>query len=61
MCVLVLTRGNGTLFDAASIQKDDIREICVQLGHTHPKGVLWYSAVKLIVLFHSTEELLAVV
>ena len=40
MHVLVLTRGNGTPFDAAYIQEEDITELCVQIGQTHPKGVL---------------------
>ena len=31
MCILVLTRGDGTLFDAASIQEKDIVKICVWL------------------------------
>ena len=45
MCVLVLTRGDGTPFDAASIQEEDIVEICIWLEQTHPEGVLQYSAV----------------
>ena len=58
MCILVLTRGNGTLFDATSIQEEDIVEICIWLGHTHPKDVLQYSAVKSVMLFHSADEML---
>ena len=58
MCILVLTSGNGTLFDAASIQEEDIIKICVWLGHTHPKGVLQYSAVKSVMLFHSIDKTL---
>ena len=27
------------------------------LGHTHPEGVLQYSAVKLVMLFHSEDEM----
>ena len=42
MCVLVLTRGNGTPFDVTSIQEEDTIELCIELGQTHPKGVLWY-------------------
>ena len=57
-CVLALTGGDGTLFDAASIQEEDNIEICIQLGQTHPKGVLQYSAVKSVILFHSTDEML---
>ena len=58
MCVLVLTRDNGTPFNATSIQEKDIIEICIQLGQTHPKGVLWYSAVELVILFQSMKEML---
>ena len=57
MCILALTTGDGTLFDAASIQEEDIIKICVQLGHTHPKGVLWYSVVKSVMLFHSMDKM----
>ena len=58
MFVLVLTRGNGTPFNATSIQEEDIIEICIWLGHIHPEDVLWYSVVKLVMLFHSVDELL---
>ena len=57
MYILVLTRGNSTPFDAASIQEEDIIEICVWLEHTHPKGVLWYLAVELVMLFHSADKM----
>ena len=40
MCVLVLIRSNGTPFDAASVQEEDILELCTELGQTHYKGVL---------------------
>ena len=40
MCILVLTRGNGTPFNATSIQEEDIIEICVWLGHEPPKVCL---------------------
>ena len=55
VCVLVLIRGDDTLFHAASIQ--DIVEICIWLEQTHPKSVLWYSAVEWVILFQSTEEM----
>ena len=29
MCILVLTRGNGTLFDASSVEEEDITKMCV--------------------------------
>ena len=57
MCILVLTKGNGTLFDAASIQEEDIIKICVQLRHTPPIGVLQDSAVKSVMLFYSADEM----
>ena len=50
MCVLVLTRGNGTPFDPASIQEEDIIVICIWLGHTHPEVMLFYSADEMLVM-----------
>ena len=58
MCVLVLTRDDGTPYDAASIQEEDIIEICVKLRHTPPKGVFHYSAGKLVMLFQSMDKML---
>ena len=43
--------------DASSVSEEDIIEICVMKGHTHPLGVLHYSATELVGLFHSTDEL----
>ena len=57
-CILVLTRGDGTPFDEASIQEKDIIEICVHLGHTHPKGVLRYLAMESAMLLHSADNML---
>ena len=57
MYLFVLTRGDGTLFDASSILEEDIIKICIWLGHTHPEQVLWYSAIKSVMLFHTTDEL----
>ena len=57
MCVLVLTRGDGTPFNVASIQEDTV-ELFIELGQIHTKGVLWYSVTELVVLFHSTDEML---
>ena len=61
MCVLVLTRGNGTPFSVTSIQEEDIIELCVEMGQTHPKGVLQCLVIELVVLFHSTEKMLVTV
>ena len=43
--------------DASSISEEDIIEICITKGHTHPLGVLHYSAMESVVLFHSPDEL----
>ena len=51
MCVLILTRGDGTPFDATSIQEEDIIELCVEMGQTHPKGVPWFLLTELVVCF----------
>ena len=37
--------------------EEDIIEICIMKGHTHPLGVLCYSAMELVVLFHSPDKL----
>ena len=61
MCLFILTRGNGTPFDGSSVLEDDVIEICIWLGHTHPEGVLWYSAIESLMLFHTMDELQVVV
>ena len=33
-------------------------EICVKKGHTHPLGVLHYSAMECVILFHTADELM---
>ena len=58
MCVLVLTRGDGTLLDAATIQ-EDIIELCVEMGQTHPKVMLQFLVTKSVVLFCSGNEMLS--
>ena len=57
MCIFVLTKSDGTLFNASSILEEDIIEMCIQFGHTHPEGVLWYSAIKSVMLFHAADKL----
>ena len=59
MCVLVLTRGDDTPFDATSIQEEDIIELCVEMGQTHLPCVLWFLATESVILFHSGNEMLA--
>ena len=43
--------------DASSILEEDIVEICIQKGHTHPLGVLCYLAMESIILFGTTDDL----
>ena len=57
LCLVSVTRRDDTLMDASSISEEDIIEICIMKDHTHPLGVLRYSAMELVVLFHSTNEL----
>ena len=57
LCLVTLTRRDGTLMDASSITEEDIIEICIMMGHTHPLGVLHYSTTELVVLFQSTDQL----
>ena len=52
MCVLILMKRDGTPFNVDSVLEEDIMKICVQLGHTHPMGVLNYTAIDTIMLFH---------
>ena len=44
--------------DASSISEEDIMEICIKKGHTHPVGVLCYSAMESVILFCTTDELM---
>ena len=43
--------------DASSISEEDIIEICIKKGHTHPLDVLHYSATESVILFCTTDEL----
>ena len=57
LCLLSITRGDGTPMDASSILEEDIVGICVQKSHTHPLGVLQYLAEESVVLFSTMEDL----
>ena len=57
LCLVSITRRDGTLMDASSISEGDIMEICIKKGHTHPLGVLCYSAMESVILFHTADEL----
>ena len=56
MCIKLLTKKDGTLFNVTSILEKDIIKICIQLGHTHPMGVLCYSVTESIMLFQSADK-----
>ena len=43
--------------DASSISEEDIMEICVKKAHTHPLGVLHYSAMESVIPFCPADEL----
>ena len=57
LCLISVIRRDGTPMDASSISEEDIVEICMKKGHTHPLGVLCYSAVESVILFSTTEDL----
>ena len=57
LCLISLTRGDGTPMDASSLSEEDIVEICMKKGHTHPLDVLGYSATESVILFGTMEEL----
>ena len=57
LCLVSITRRDDTLMDASSISEEDVIKICVTKGHTHSLGVLHYSIMETVVLFHSMDEL----
>ena len=61
MCILAIARGDGTPLGATSVQEEDIVELFVKVGKTHPKGVLQLSVMELVIVFHSSEETLVMV
>ena len=54
LCLISITRRDGTPMDASSVSEE---EICMKKGHTHPLGVLHYLAMESIVLFSTAEDL----
>ena len=56
LCLLTITWGDGTPMDASSVSEEDIVEIYITRGHTHPLGVLRYLAVESIILFGTAED-----
>ena len=61
ICVLTIARGDGTLFNADSLLEEDIVKLCVGMGQVHPDGIVWLTAMELVIAFHSSEEMLAAV
>ena len=57
MCVFIIMQKDGTPFNVTSVMEEDILQLCMALGHTHPLGVLWYLATQLVALFHMAEEM----
>ena len=39
------------------MEEEDIIKICTWLEHIHPKGVLQYSSIELVIIFHTTDKL----
>ena len=57
ICMFIVTRKDGTLLNMTSVSEENIMEICVMLGHTHPLGVPWYSATESVAQFCMTEDM----
>ena len=55
--MFIVTRKDGTPFDVTSVTEEDIMEICITLGQTHPLVVLWHLATESVALFCMTEEM----
>ena len=47
ICIFIVTWKDGTLLIVTSVSEEDIIEIGEMLVHTHPLGVLQYSAMEL--------------
>ena len=61
LCLVTITKRDGTPMDASSISEEDIMEICFKKGHTHLLGVLCYSAIESVILFCTADELKCVI
>ena len=57
MCVFIIMQKDGTPFDVTSVMEEDIMQLCMTLGHTHPLGVLQFLATELVALFRMAEEM----
>ena len=61
ICVLTIAGGDGTPFDADSLQEEDVVELCIGMGQANPNGVLLLLVMELVIAFHSSEEMLSAV
>ena len=57
LCLVTITKRDGTPMDASSISEEDIMGICIKKAHTHLLGVLHYSAMESVILFCTADEL----
>ena len=57
LCVFIIMQKDGTPFDVTSVTEEDIVQLCVTLGHTHPLGVLQFFATELVALFWMAEKM----
>ena len=57
LCLISIIRGDGTPMDASSISEEDIIELYMMKGHTHPLGVLHYWTMESVIVFGTTEDL----
>ena len=57
MCVFIIIQKDGTLFDVTCVTEEDIMQLCMALGHTHPLGVLPFLATESVALFCMVEEM----
>ena len=55
--MFIITRKDGTPLTVTSVSEEDIMEICMTLGHTHPLDVLWYLLKDSVDLLCTTEEM----
>ena len=56
LLVISISKRDGTPLDASSILEEDIVELCIGRAHTHPLGVLRYSAADSVVFLGSATD-----
>ena len=56
LLVVSIIKRDCTPLDASSILEEDIVELCVRRAHTHPLGVLRYSAADSVVFFNNVTD-----